>query len=265
MVRRQALARLDTARVELARAASTLDGLVGREGIGGASRTVARLLFDHARYPIVRRRRRSERFAFLTEELPYTFARYNSTFRNERSVEISVARWFLSAAPVGKMLEVGNVLGHYGIEGHDVLDLYERIRGVINEDIVDFVATEPYDTIVSISTLEHVGRDEAPEAPERAIAAFDRLDALVARDGRILVTIPLGYNGALDEALASGRVDMPVHTVLRRLDTENRWAEASLEQGLASVYGSPFNNANAVYVGMRNPGIARRPARAARA
>ena len=231
---------------------STLGGLVRREGIGGTSRNLASLLTDHARYPITVRRRSAERFDFLAHELPYTFTRYNNTFRNERTVEISVARWFVDQAPAGRMLEVGNVLGHYGIEGHDVLDRYETIRGVINEDIVEFAPDEPYDTIVSISTLEHVGLDESPESPERAIAAFDNLQRLAGPQGRVLLSIPLGYNAALDEALASGRVRMPVQTVLRRMDAENRWTESTLEDGLTSRYGTPYSNANAVYIGMRS-------------
>lgn len=244
-------ARTDTAKVEVARARTTLAGLVRRGGVGGASRTLGGLLLAHARYPVTARRRARERFELLGHELPYTLTRYNSSFRNERR-EVSVARWFLNQGAVGRMLEVGNVLGHYGIEGHDVLDRYETIRGVINEDIVEFAPVEPYDTIVSISTLEHVGWDETSRVPERSIAAFDNLEALTNQQGRILVTIPIGYNARLDAAIESRRVSMPVQTMLRRTDGDNHWVETSFEEGLKCRYDTPFNNANAVYVGMRH-------------
>jgi hypothetical protein len=36
------------------------------------------------------------------------------------------------------VLEVGNVLSHYFPVHHDVLDKYEKAKGVINEDVVEF-------------------------------------------------------------------------------------------------------------------------------
>ena len=244
--------RAETTRVELARARSTLAELMAREGVGGTLRRVARVGLAHAEFPVRARRRARERFVFLGRELEYTFARYNNTFLNERTVEISIARWFLDPPPTGRMLEVGNVLTHYGIRGHDVLDRYETIHGVMNQDVLDFVPTRPYDTVVSVSTLEHVGQDEEPSAPDRAVAAFDHLVSLAASGGRVLVTIPIGYNAALDAALASGRVQLPIQTALKRIDAGNHWVETTVEDGLASRYGSPFDNANAIYVGMRD-------------
>ena len=47
---------------------------------------------------------------------------------------------------------------------------------------------------------------------------------------------------------------MPIQTMLVRTDSANRLTETSVEQGLESRYGNPFNNANAVYVGIRDGG-----------
>lgn len=244
--------RAEVLKVEASRGASTFARLARRDGLGGATRTLGRVLIDQARYPITRRRRAGDRFRLLGHDLPYAMSRYNNTFRNERSVEISVARWFLSHGPSGRMLEVGNVLGHYGIDGHDILDRYEEILGVINEDVVGFVPSRPYDTVVSISTIEHVGWDEPAKEPDRAVQAFETLLACAAVGGRVLVTFPIGYNPALDAGLRQGRVTMPIQTTLVRTDSENHWVEASLEDGLTRRYGTPYNNANAVYVGMSN-------------
>lgn len=245
--------RVDTAWVEIARTRGAVAGLIAREGALGGTRTLSRMMLEQARYPFTVRRRADERFELLGQTLPYTFSRYNNTFRNERSVEISVARWFLGPARVGTMLEIGNVLSHYGIRGHEVLDRYETIRGVINEDVVGFVPEHLYDTVVSISTLEHVGLDETPRDPNRAVVAFADVQDLARPEGSILVTFPIGYNAALDEAIGDGRLSMPTQTVLRRVDSANRWVETTLVDGLESCYGAPFNNANAVYVGIRDP------------
>jgi cyclopropane fatty-acyl-phospholipid synthase-like methyltransferase len=136
----------------------------------------------------------------------------------------------------------------------------ETVRGVQNADILEFERAEPYDTVISISTLEHVGQDEVPRAPERAIPAFERLDRLARPDGRVLVTIPVGYNTTLDDALRTRRLRMPLETVLVRVDRENRWVEASLEEGLSRRYGTPYANANAVYVGIRAANLLRKSA-----
>jgi len=242
--------RTDAARLELARFGRGLKALYAREGAVGASRKLGRVAVAQALLPMTARRRSRERFELLGHALPYTFSRYNSSFLNERTVEVSIARWFLAQGATGRMLEVGNVLSHYGIHGHDVVDRYERAPGVINEDIVDFVPDESYDTVVSISTLEHVGRDETPRRPERAIAAFDVVQAVVVPGCRMLVIVPFGYNHAMDEAIRSGRIQMPRQTALVRVDRRNRWVEASVDEGLERPYSSSFGHANAIYVGI---------------
>jgi len=64
-------------------------------------------------------------------------ARYNTTWRNERAIEIPVV-YDIVAQETGDILEVGNVLSHYFHINHDVVDKYEKAEGVTNEDIVDY-------------------------------------------------------------------------------------------------------------------------------
>jgi hypothetical protein len=56
-----------------------------------------------------------------------------------------------------KVLEVGNVLSHYFHVNHDIVYKYEKAKGVINEDVINFRLPKKYDLIISISTLEHMG------------------------------------------------------------------------------------------------------------
>jgi hypothetical protein len=53
------------------------------------------------------------------------------------------------------ILEIGNVLSNHVRFEHDVLDKYEFVKGIINEDVVDFRPEKRYDLIVSISTLDY--------------------------------------------------------------------------------------------------------------
>ena len=89
---------------------------------------------------------------------------YNTTIRNERAVELAVAFHWL-ADRTGSGLEVGNVLGHYGISGHRVVDLYEQAPGVENVDLFDVRGS--FDWIVSVSTIEHVAWTPNAKPPAR--------------------------------------------------------------------------------------------------
>src|SRR2546422_11404174 len=84
----------------------------------------------------------------------YFYHAYNQTYCNERAVEIPIVWPMLQQVPPERVLEIGNVLSHYFPTRHDVVDKFEQAPGVQNVDVVDFRPTQPYDLIVSISTLE---------------------------------------------------------------------------------------------------------------
>lgn len=117
---------------------------------------------------------------------------YNTTRKNERAVEIPLARRFI--AEHGIDLEIGNVLGHYGHHGHRVVDRYEETAGVENSDVFDLII--PTGTVVAISTLEHVRWDEPGDRDP--LGGIDALERLLNIADRLFVTVPLGHNLALD-------------------------------------------------------------------
>lgn len=135
-------------------------------------------------------------FLYHGTSLEYFDHPYNSTRQNERTVELAVAQHWL---PQGDGLEVGNVLGHYDITGHRVVDLRERAPGVENLDL--FQITGEYDWIISISTIEHVGWDTQRPDPFASLEAIRHLRSLLRPDGRMLVTVPGGYHPTLDHDL----------------------------------------------------------------
>ena len=173
---------------------------------------------------------------------------YNHTWENERAVEIPVAVEFLKRSASAEILEVGNVLSHYFDMDHMVLDLYEkcRFRPVIKEDVVDFCAPHRFSSIVSISTIEHVGWDEEPRRPEKVVSAFRKLRAMLAPTGTAMATVPVGYNRFLDDRLREGEIDCSEIRCLKRTSDANEWAETDLQEALKCKYDYPFRNANAV-------------------
>jgi SAM-dependent methyltransferase len=140
--------------------------------------------------------------------LPYFVHPYNTTWHNERAVEVPLADAFLAFHGRGSGMELGNVLHHYGRRGDwEVVDKYERSSDVTNVDILDYRPPAPLDFIVSISTLEHVGWDEEPRDAEKALAALGHLRRILAPRGLLFLTVPLGYNPALDAAVADGSIE----------------------------------------------------------
>ncbi len=181
-------------------------------------------------------------FTFQGTEYRYFGHPYNHADQNVRAVEVPLVRAAIARtlrrSPSARVLEVGNVLGHYGPVKWWVVDLAERGKNVINADILNWVWPEPFDLIVSISTIEHVGYGRwrqwtGSATPAAALAAYR---SHLAPGGRILATAPTGYNPGLDEALRTGTLGADRLFFMRRVADPNEWAECSRDEALAMPY-----------------------------
>lgn len=201
-------------------------------------------------YWIVRLTSRAAIFTFRGETYHYFRHRYNATWRNERAVEIPIARGFLAGIPPEKVLEIGNVLSHYGPVAHCVVDKYEQAEGVTNADVCDFKPGRKFDLILSISTLEHVGWDEEPKDESRVLRAFENLRSLLAPEGKLVVTIPLGYNPSLDRMIREGRTRFSESVYLKRNPPGNIWKEVNAEEVRHPQYDRRSYAAHELLVGI---------------
>jgi hypothetical protein len=188
-------------------------------------------------------------FTFGGKSYRYLLHGYNRTYWNERAVEVPVVLRIVEQER-GAILEVGNVLGHYRRASHDVLDKYEVAPGAINADVADWTPARPYDLIVSISTLEHIGWDEARD-PEKVGRVVERIRTWLAPEGRAVVTWPLGYNPSIDALIDTGTFSEI--GFLARISADNRWAESDREGIRGAAYGSPHPLANAIAVATLRP------------
>lgn len=133
-------------------------------------------------------------FTFSGRSYRYFYHTCNTTWKNERAVEVPII-WEIVKDYQGKsILEVGDVLSHYFKVKHDIVDKYEKADGVINKDILDYKVKEKYDLIVSISTLEHIGFDERTRDPTKTLKAMKHLKSLLKKGGKLIVTVPVGFN-----------------------------------------------------------------------
>lgn len=189
------------------------------------------------------------RFTMRGEKYPYYAGTYNSAWHNERTVEIAIALRFIERYNGRRILEVGNVLSHYGAAPHEVVDKYEAGPGVLNVDVLDYRPDDRYDLIVCVSTLEHVGWDEDVADPTKPVRAVEHLVGLLAPGGALLVTVPLGYNPHVDRALRTDAFALDDIAYLKRISRDNRWREIDKSDVGVVRYGLPFPAANVVAVG----------------
>lgn len=166
-------------------------------------------------------------FEWRGQQLAYLDHPYNTTAQNERAIEVPIAEAWLADQPAGG-IEVGNVLGHYLPVEHQVVDRYEQAPGVENLDVFDLVGEVPW--VLAISTLEHVRFDPPEEVdPLGAIRACEHLVDLLAPDGRMLATVPLGQNPYLDGAVLSDGLGADIETYL--LHTPDGWVTVDRQWG----------------------------------
>ena len=189
-------------------------------------------------------------FEFAGQRYDYLYHPYKRTWLTERAVEVPIARRLVERHAGRRILEVGNVLPHYGNHSHVVVDKYEQAPGVLNLDVAELGQLGEFDLVMSISTVEHVGWDEEPRDPEKAIEAVAHLRRLVAPGGTLLVTIPAGYHPHLDAALRSRRLRFDQARALRRERIGPHWHEVAVDEIEGVSYDFLLYSARAVFVGV---------------
>jgi SAM-dependent methyltransferase len=175
--------------------------------------------------------------------------RYGSAWKSERVVEIPVV-WDIVCRNKGRRtLEIGNVLSHYFHVEHDRVDLYEKGPGVLNEDVETYTAP-PYDLVVSISTLEHVGWNQEPKDSDKVLRAFRNLERLTAPGGQLVVTLPMAYNPNIDAYLRAGQIGFTHRYCMKRVSRDNRWEQVDWKEIQNARFDSPFRRINGLVIGI---------------
>ena len=149
-------------------------------------------------------------FELDASDYRYLYDRHKFTWLTERAVEVPVAQALVDQhAPDRRArdrqralaLPPAAALGRRQVRAGP---------GVLNRDVLDLGGLGRFDLIVAISTLEHVGLGRAARAIRQRHSAPSRCcAALLAPEGLLAITVPVGYNTAFDAALRSGQV--PLH------------------------------------------------------
>jgi SAM-dependent methyltransferase len=187
-------------------------------------------------------------FEFGAERYSYLYHRYKFTWLTERAVEVPIARRAIERQASARLLEVGNVLSHYGPVRHIVIDKYEQAPGVLNLDVTELQELGRFDQIVAISTLEHAGHDEHPRDPDKPGRALQALRAMLEPGGELLVTVPVGYNRAFDAFVRNRPPGLAWMRAMRRLSAGPHWREVRPEEVWEVPYDFLLYSARAVIV-----------------
>jgi hypothetical protein len=239
--------------------------LYKEQGILGPTRALGRKIYYYGiRIPghffsylwaVTIRRKRFPTFAFEGKTYDYLCSYKNFAWLSERTAEVPIAAGYMrdALAKGSRVLEVGDVLRQYtGLRAQDIVDKYEYRKGIINEDIEEFVPKERYDFIVSVSTMEHVGWDAPdirdPEKSARVMRLFK--DKFLTPGGMGVITLPVGQNPELDKRLRAHALPFTETYFLKRISKENEWVETDEADAFTKKYHSPFPNANAIVIGI---------------
>ena len=177
----------------------------------------------------------------------YLIHRYNS-IDSERTIEVPFAYDFYIKNRSNKFsfLEVGNVLNNYYNVKHTIVDKYELSNNVINKDITAFNPKKKFKLIISISTIEHIGFDEPIREHNKSVKAIKKLIRLLQKNGKLLITVPLGYNPEIDKLLLSQQIRFSERYFMKRISFFNLWTETTLRDAINKKYNSKYPAANAV-------------------
>ncbi|MBN2421490.1 hypothetical protein JXB27_04390 [Candidatus Woesearchaeota archaeon] len=200
--------------------------------------------------------RKGRKFEFENEKLYYNLSKYGMCWNSERTIEMPIIIKILDKmnAKHRNMLEIGNVLNNYKKYGQIVVDKFEKNKGVINEDILNYKTKKKFDIMVSVSTLEHVGWDETPSKPENILLAVKNIKQNILKKGGILLfTIPIGYNPYIDSLIAKNKIKLEKEWYFKKISLSNKWKETTKKYAFSREYNYPYECANALFIGiMRN-------------
>lgn len=144
---------------------------------------------------------------------------------SERAIELSLAQVFLDTVPRDATVEIGAVTPYYWpyrvAEICDPVDEHPRVN--IRASYIDVCFR--HKAILSLSTFEHIGQSDygLPEDSALNRRAFEKL---FAESDRFLITVPGGYNKAMDDYLLGldcSSLNISIRHLLRI--EGNKWIE----------------------------------------
>jgi hypothetical protein len=196
-------------------------------------------------YPITLYKKLKPTFKFNGKLYQYYLDKSDAA-TSERTVELPIAMDFYNSNKTTSFLEIGNTLNmHVKGLNHTVVDKYETAKGILNDDIADYNPKKKFKLIMSISTMEHVGFDEEPKDPKKIKKSMENILSLLDKDGKLLITAPIGYNPAIDEYVKSTKL---TKRFMIKISSMNTWLEADENEAMKHTYNYRYKRDNAIVI-----------------
>jgi hypothetical protein len=185
-------------------------------------------------------------FTFRGTSLPYFFHRHNCGWPplrcTERVVELAVADRWLSQQEGTQVVEVGAVTPYYWPgRVRQVIDPTDPHPAVTKRDSV-FDVSLAEQTVLSISTIEHIGLGDYGLSGAQPELAGKALAKIFAETRAFLVSAPVGYNAALDRILFEGDFPGDVQASYLRRVADVAWREETDREAVRLAYGPRGSN-----------------------
>ena len=195
-----------------------------------------------------------KQFVFNNYTYTYFYHLHNRTFGGERAIEIPIALKYLFETKGKNTLEVGDVLSHYVSINHDILDKYEKRKGIINEDVASVSLGKKYDLILSISTMEHVGHSYGEKLdPNKFLKGIKNLKRHLTKNGTLVITVPVYYNPFLTELIIAKKIPFTTVFFMKRISYMNDWKQIDYAEAIkGNTYDGYFANTNVLCICVYN-------------
>lgn len=181
--------------------------------------------------------------------LPYAREAFNEAWKNERSVEVSLGRWFLDKFN-GNVLEVGAVMPYYGHSEHEIIDLADEHPKSKKINALSFDYTGR--NVLCISTIEHMMTKEYNNGSDQDSINF--LNMVISQADNYMITFGISYNPFLDDYLK--RNTTVPRLILKRINWKNEYVKHYANNDFSFPFGHSdrpipqgyFNNANGLCI-----------------
>lgn len=172
-------------------------------------------------YPLVQGNDKTFKIGSL--ELEYIREDINSAWRNARSVELPLLKWFAEKYN-NNVVELGAVSNQYSFfKGWDIVDPYDHYPLSIRKDILEYDYTDK--NIFSCSTIEHCGVDLGYNQKEDKDLAIKGLQKIIKEAKNYLITFPIGANYFLQDYVMDSSLS---YVIMKRKNIRgetNNWKE----------------------------------------
>lgn len=175
---------------------------------------------------------------------------YNSIRENERIVEIPIGKYFYDKYKNDNFVELGAVLNYYYDSNHIVYDKYDPHKNCTRLDFTDNKIDFKNMSVLSISTLEHVGFNDYGKQNGRYsidnwCKGYFIIKNIIENSKNYLITFPIGYNIVLDGLIENSSNNF---IILKRISKDNRW-EVGKKEDFKLLYGKPQGELLKKYIG----------------